>query len=174
MQEKKRYQSPVSIRRPYKCLFSTFKLNVEFPVTFFQFTMKQLFHNSFFARCSQTQSVTCSISQKPFLPSMFDKRKRGEGFRLKLDIVVGSSDCGKTLKLYQNNNNKKCVLNCVVVFKIIIFLQISTFQICGPKIITWVVDGKLNIKIEGLTADKFNTLFKKCNFPLLTLQLGRI
>ena len=67
-----------------------------------------------FARGTQIQSVTCSI-QDPCLSDIFDERKRGEGFRLILDAVVSSSDCGKTLTNFAKTTTKNVF--CVVFSK---------------------------------------------------------
>ena len=71
-----------------------------------------------FARRTQIHSVTCLILRLSVLSTMFDKHKRGEGFRLMSDIVVGYSDCGETLKNCQSNNKN---VFCVVFLKIMNF-----------------------------------------------------
>ena len=82
------------------------KVNVDDPV--FTVQMRNPFHYSLFARGTQIQGNTCSISRPPFLSAIFDERKSREGFRLMSYTVVGSSDCRKTMKLCPNSN-KKCV-----------------------------------------------------------------
>ena len=105
--------------------FKLFKLNVEFNVTYFSAHNKATI--SLFIICQRYTNTKCYMfeSRRPFLSAMFDERKTDRGFRLMSDVVDGSFDCGKILKLCQNNT-KKCILCCI--FKIRNFSKMSTFQ----------------------------------------------